>query len=242
MDRQVLNDISRDPPAPAMTAAIFLNGDYEDDAYYLRARERVSLVVAADGGHAFLRRHGLWPDLLVGDFDSLDGALLREAQEAHEAHVEIVRRPVRKDQTDGELAVAEACARTTGEIVLLGALGGDLDHLLGHLCVLRGLSQTGRAARIAAPRLAVRVFCGPHEVTLGAPVGTRVSLISLSADAVVTLRGLEYPVTNAPLPATSCLGVSNAVSAPGATVALADGVLAVMVFDGHETFMGRRER
>jgi len=222
-----------------MTAAIFLNGEYEDAAYYLRARERASFVVAADGGHAFLRRHDLWPDLLVGDFDSLDGELLQEAQEAN---VEIVRRPVRKDQTDGELAVAEACARTSGEIVLLGALGGDLDHLLGHLCVLRGLSQTGRGARIAAPGLAVRVLCGPHEVGLGAPVGTRVSLVSLSPDAVVTLRGLEYPLTNAPLPATSCLGVSNAVAVPGATVALVGGVLALMVFDGDETFAGRRER
>lgn len=222
-----------------MTGAVFLNGDYEDDAYYLRARERASLVVAADGGHAFLRKHGLWPDLLVGDFDSLDGALLREAQEAD---VEILRRPVRKDQTDGELAVAEACARATGEIVLLGALGGDFDHLLGHVCVLRGLAQSGRAARIAAPGMAVRVFYGPHEVALGSPVGTRVSLISLSPNAVVTLRGLEYPVTNAPLAATSCLGVSNAVAAPGATVALAAGVLAVLVFDGDETFVGKRER
>lgn len=222
-----------------MTGAIFLNGEYEDDAYYLRARERASLVVAADGGHAFLRRHGLWPDLLVGDFDSLDETLLLEAQEAA---VEIVRRPVRKDQTDGELAVAEAGARTTGEIVLLGALGGDFDHLLGHLCVLRGLSQAGRAARIAAPGLAVRVFHSPSEVTLGAPVGTRVSLISLSPNAVVTLRGLEYPLTDAPLPATSCLGVSNAVAAPGATVAVVSGVLALMVFDGDEAFAGTRER
>jgi thiamine pyrophosphokinase len=222
-----------------MSCAVFLNGEYEDDTYYLRAREKASLVVAADGGHAFLRRHGLWPDLLVGDFDSLDEDLVREAREAD---IEMLRRPVRKDKTDGELAVAEACARTPDEIVLLGALGGDLDHLLGHVSVLRGLSQTGRAARIASPRLAVRVFHGPHQVTLGAPIGTRVSLISLSPNAVVTLRGLEYPVTNAPLPATSCLGVSNAVAAPEARIALAAGVLAVLVFDGDETFIGKPER
>jgi hypothetical protein len=36
--------------------------------------------------------------------------------------------------------------------------------------------------------------------------------------------------------------VSNAVAAPGATVALVSGVLALMVFDGDETFAGRCER
>jgi thiamine pyrophosphokinase len=222
-----------------VTCAVFLNGEYEEEAFYLRAFASATPVIAADGGHAFLRRHGLWPDVLVGDFDSLDVALLDEAEEAG---VEIVRRPVRKDQTDGELAVAEACARTGGEIVLLGALGGSVDHALGHLCVLRRLATEGRPACIRAPGLAVRVVIGPAEVGLGSPVGTRVSLVSLSDDAVVTLRGLEYPLDRSPLAATSCLGVSNAVAESGAVVTLATGVLALMVFDAGETFAGTCER
>jgi thiamine pyrophosphokinase len=71
-------------------------------------------------------------------------------------------------------------------------------------------------------------------VRLSAGPGTRVSLVSLSPVAVVTLRGLEYPLTSAPLPATSSLGLSNAVATPGATIALEDGVLVIMVHDGDD--------
>jgi thiamine pyrophosphokinase len=211
-----------------VTTAIFLNGTYEDDAFYLERFRDATFVIAADGGHAFLHRHGRWPHLLVGDFDSLDAGLVREAQSAG---VEVVRHPVRKDSTDAELAVAEARARRDEPIVLLGALGGAFDHQLGHVVVLRGLAEAGCDARLVAPGFTMRVAVGPSIVTLSAPVGVRVSLVSLTAVAVVTLRGLEYPLVSAPLPATSSLGLSNAVAASGATIELEDGVLVIMVCD-----------
>lgn len=214
-----------------MSTAIFLNGEYEDDGFYVARYREAGLVIAADGGHAFLRRHDLWPQVVIGDFDSLDAALVREACDAG---IEVVRHPTRKDATDAELAVAEALARSGDEVVLLGALGGDFDHQLGHISLLRGIAESGRAARIASPGLAVRVLCAPATVVLTAAPGTRVSLVSLSPTAVVTLRGLEYPLTEAPLPATSSLGLSNAVAAPGATVTLVGGVLVIMVCDDGE--------
>jgi len=219
--------------------AIFLNGDYEDDAFYAARYAAASLVVAADGGYAFLRRLGLRSHVLVGDFDSLDAGLVAEAEASG---VEVVRHPVRKDQTDAELAVVQAVRRSLDGIELLGALGGAFDHQLGHVSLLRNMAAAGRSARIAAPGFAMRVFYAPAHVALGAPSGTRVSLVALSPAAVVTLRGLEYPLTNAPLAATSCLGLSNEIARSGATVTLASGVLAVMVLHGDETFAGERER
>jgi len=180
-----------------VTCAIFLNGEYDDDDFYLRQFAAAQVVVAADGGHRFLRRHGLWPRLLVGDFDSLDAALVAEARAAG---VEVVEHPVRKDETDGELAVAQAAARWPGEIVLLGALGGALDHVLGHVCILRGLAARGRAGRIASPGLAATVVQSPAALRLGAAVGTRVSLVALSSGVVLTLRGLEYALPGESLP------------------------------------------
>jgi thiamine pyrophosphokinase len=222
----------RDPVGPS---AVFLNGDYEDDRFYVARFHEAGLVIAADGGHAFLRRQGLWPHLLVGDFDSLDAGLVAEAEAQG---IEVERSPVRKDETDAELAVAAAEARSGGEVVLLGALGGGLDHALGHLSVLRGCAQRGRAARILAPGFAACVLFTPVKVTLAASEGTRVSLVALSPAAVVTLRGFEYEVTNAPLPAASCVGLGNAVASAGARIELSTGVLAVLVFDDSETFAG----
>ena len=71
------------------------------------------------------------------------------------------------------------------------------------------------AARLASPRLAVRVAAAPAALTLDAPAGTRVSLAPLGVDAVVTLEGLEYRLHRGVLPAAACLGLGNAVAAPG---------------------------
>ncbi len=219
-----------------MTTVICLNGQYEDEVWYLRQVDAAQAVVAADGGHAFLRRHGRWPALLIGDFDSLDARLVTEARVAG---VEVVTHPTHKDETDAELAVAQAEARFAGDVVLLGALGGALDHVLGHLAILRGAASRGRAARIAAPGLSATVLQGPITARLGAPVGARVSLVALSSDVVLTLRGLEYELTGEPLPASVCRGLSNRVAAPGARIALVSGQLLALVTDGAETFATR---
>ncbi len=225
------------PPAfgdkPPAAAALFLNGDYEDAGYYLEVAHRAGLLVAADGGARFLLEHGLCPHVAVGDFDSLAA---RDVRRLRDAGSEVVRHPVRKDATDGELAADEAVRRGAVELVLAGALGA-LDHTLGHLALLRRLEARGVAARLASPHLAVRVVAAPAALTLDAPPGTRVSLAPLGVDAVVSLEGLEYRLHRGVLPAAACLGLGNAVAAPGpARVLLHEGVVAVLVEDGDETF------
>ncbi len=215
-------------------AAVFLGGVYEETSYYLGWAAAADLVVGADAGAGFLLGAGVRPDLVVGDFDSLPAARLAELEAAG---VELVRHPVRKDQTDGELAVDEARRRGAGELVLAGGLGA-LDHTLGHLAVLRRLEGVGLPSRLVAPCLTARVLEAPAEVYLDAPPGTRVSLVPLGDDAVVTLSGLAYPLARGTLPAAACLGLGNSVAAPGAAIALHSGVVAVLVESGGETFGG----
>ena len=218
-----------------LLAAVFLDGDHEETAFYRAWAATADLVVAADGGARFLVDHGLTPDLVVGDFDSLDAAL---AESLAAAGVELVRHPVRKDLTDGELAVEEARRRGAGELVLAGALGA-LDHTLGHLAILRRLATAGVPARLVAPQLTVRVLVAPAVAGLDAPAGTRVSLVPLGDDATVTLSGLTYPLAAGTLPAAACLGLGNAVADGGAArIEVHQGVVAVVVADGAETFAG----
>lgn len=215
--------------------AVFLDGEYEEPAaYYCAWAAAADLVVAADGGAGFLLAHEITPDLVVGDFDSLDAA---SAERLAAAGVELARHPVRKDVTDGELAVEAARARGAGELVLAGALGA-LDHTLGHLAILRRLAAGGVTARLVAPRLTVRVVCSPAQVVLDAPAGTRVSLAPLGEDAVVSLDGLAYPLVRGTLPAAACLGLGNAVTGRGARIEVHSGELVVLVALGAETFAG----
>ena len=92
-------------PEPDRTrlAVVFLDGDYDDPAYFRGWAEAADMVVAADGGARFLLEQGIRPDVVVGDFDSLPAGAVERLEAAG---VELVRHPVRKDRTDGEMAAA----------------------------------------------------------------------------------------------------------------------------------------
>jgi thiamine pyrophosphokinase len=214
-------------------AVVFLDGEYGDPAWYRALAASSDILLAADGGAAFLARVGLVPQAVVGDFDSLDESI---AGALAEQGVEFVRHPVRKDVTDGELAVEEALRRGAGELLLAGATGA-LDHTLGHLAILRRLAARAIAARLVAPDLAVTVLVAPAEVVLAAPAGVRVSLAPAGSDATVTLEGFDYPLACGTLPADACLGLGNHVLAGGeARIRVHDGAVVALVEWGEEPF------
>ena len=73
------------------------------------------LVIAADAGYRACREAGIVPDLLLGDFDSMD-------QPSDFPNVR--RSPVEKDDTDTMLAVKTALEEGCGEIHIYGGTGG----------------------------------------------------------------------------------------------------------------------
>ena len=215
---------SRDRARPR--AVVFLDGDYRDPGWHRALAAAADLVLAADGGARFLDGIGVTPDAVVGDFDSLEDAAARRLERTG---VRLVRHPVRKDVTDGELAVEEALRLGAAQVVLAGATGA-LDHTLGHLAVLRSLAARGVAARLAAPGLSATVLAAPARVEFATPAGTRVSLVPLGGDAVVTLDGLEYPLDHGVLPVEMCLGIGNHTAGAGpASISLHEGVVALVV-------------
>src|SRR5437763_100902 len=91
-----------------------------------RLRARLSqlnkpFVVAADGGAATALAFGYTPDVVIGDFDSIDSATLHYLQTNG---VTIEPYPRDKDQTDGQLALEHAFLTKPEALFLLGFLGG----------------------------------------------------------------------------------------------------------------------
>ena len=215
------------PGAGPRRAVVFVNGEYEDEEFYRRLFAAGDLTVAADGGAGFLLRNGLVPDVLVGDFDSLAAA---QVEELAVAGARVVRHLERKDFTDGEAAVDEALTWGAQTVVLAGALSRSLDHVLGNLAVLRRVARRGCSARLAAPGLSLAVLARAGELAVPAEAGTRVSLLALSDEAVVSLRGFDYPLDHGTIAAAGCLGIGNAVAASPAAVTLHAGELAVIAF------------
>lgn len=116
-------------------------------------------------------------------------------------------------------------------IVILGATGSRLDHVLGSIAVL-GQALGARAGRgipscILDPRNRIRLVDPDHPLTLAREDqwGTYLSLIPFGGPCRgVTLRGTAYPLENADLDLYSSRGVSNEIVSR-ASLSLREGCL-----------------
>jgi thiamine pyrophosphokinase len=220
-----------------MHAIVVADGDPPDrdalDAAWPGWADGVELVVAADGGARGVAGLGWRPDLVIGDLDSIDDALLAGLVGAG---VEVDRRSLDKDETDAELAVHAAIERGATQVTVLGAFGGPrLDHELANLALLALPDLAGREAVLLDPRARVVLLQAPATgdraacLDLGGPIGAVISLLPFGADAGgVTTSGLRYPLTNEDLAVGPARGLSNVRLAADAAVCLRRGRLLVI--------------
>ncbi len=183
-------------------------------------------VIAADSGLESAAPLGLAVDLVVGDFDSVDPAVLAAAEAAG---VAIERHPVGKDATDLELALDAAARIGARRVVVVGGTGGRVDHLVANLLLLAVPAHAGIAIELLArDARAVAVTRGTAE--LHGRCGALVTLLALGGPARgVTTTGLRYPLHGETLEPASTRGVSNEIVTEPASVEVADGtVLAIL--------------
>ena len=187
----------------------------------LRERPRPGdLQIAADAGLRLCRQLGRTPDLVLGDFDSMD---------VSEAPADALRVPVEKDDTDTGLALREGLRRGCREFFIYGGTGGRrLDHTLANLQSLAFLRENGARGWLY-DRDFVYTVIKNETLTLRREVDWGlVSLFALGDRARgVTLTGLQYPLDHAELTCAFPLGVSNHFAAETATVTVEDGLLLV---------------
>ena len=200
----------------------------EPDAADAAWLDRADVVIAADGGAAWIDRVDRRPDLLVGDLDSADPALV---DRLGQSGMVIERHPADKEASDTELALKAARGRGASEIVLLGALGGDrLDHELANLLLLVDPALADPPVRVVRGGTTVRILRGGDRLEIDGSVGDTVSLLPFGGDvAGVTTAGLRWPLVGATLRVGRSRGLSNEVTAVPASVSLEHGSAALLV-------------
>ena len=196
---------------------IFAAGTY----YGLREKpEAGDLVLAADAGYQICRRENIVPDLLLGDFDSMD-------QPADFDHVHRV--PVEKDDTDTMLAVKTALEQGCDTVYIYGGTGGKrLDHTLANLQTLLYIRRRGARGYLYDDDF---VWTAIENETLTVERTVEWGLLSvfcLGAPASgIDEAGVRYPLAEAALSAEFPLGVSNHILEPRARITVRDGALLV---------------
>lgn len=202
-----------------MNALIVLGGDAPGITLLNSCACQADLLIAADRGLEAFNLAGLEPDLLIGDMDSVDAAVLRR----YEGHVGMERLCCEKDDTDGEAALHLAAERGADRVTFLGALGGRLDHALANLMLLNRAHSLGVQAEILDEK--VRIFRVDGQAVLCGAKGDTVSLLPLGAAHGVTLRGFYYPLEHGTLTSDRTLGISNVVVSDCAQVTAESGDL-----------------
>lgn len=208
-----------------MRAVVFSNGNYDDLPGVAARLSPHDWLICADGALAKLVALGRWPDLLVGDFDSVDAGLLAEAKKRG---VELLTFAQEKDYTDTELAWQEALQRGYRNFLVVGAWGGRLDHSLANLFLLAPFASPGCDIQLTDGTTdAYFVTDTLHLQNIG---GKLVSILAFTPSAQgVTAQGFHWPLTEATLNWGQALGISNIPLADQATVSVRQGTLLVIV-------------
>lgn len=198
--------------------------------YITRIFRPGDFLLAADGGAGVLKHLKLKPDVVLGDFDSLEGEPEDLAREGEKPAIE--SHPVKKDKTDTQLAVEYLMnlKEPPEEIIICGATGNRLDHELGTLLYAASLSSGGGPA-ISLVDARQEAFFVTSEATIDAPPETTVSFIPLTRKVHgVYLEGFHYPLKGGTLRWEQTLGISNVTSAETARVRIAgEGILLAVV-------------
>lgn len=173
-------------------------------------------VIAADRGYDSLMAYGVVPDLVVGDFDSLGYA---------PSHHNVIQLPRAKDDTDMVFALRRGLELGYRRFVLLGGVGGRLEHTLGNLQILDWLTTQGAVGFLAGEKTAATAL-RDGSLTFPAEMSGYLSVFCNSGTARgVYLRGLRFPLEDYTMHSSFPIGVSNEFLGRQATVSVTEGSL-----------------
>ena len=185
-----------------------------------------SFIIACDKGYEHLCELKIKADVIIGDFDSASKEVTEE--KAHGAAV-IKLNPI-KDDTDTEAALRYALEHTNGDIIILGALGGRIDHSLGNIALLGMGLKAGRKVYILDSLNRLQMLQGGQKLIINAneQYGKYVSVFPYQSVASgVTMEGFKYPLRDAKIEGFNTLTVSNEIVDATASISIESGFLLV---------------
>lgn len=190
-----------------MSRCIIVGGaDINNYDYIRTSLQSDDYVIFCDSGLKHLSALQVKPSLIVGDFDSHENPHL---------DTETIVLPCEKDDTDTVYAMKEAIKRGFDTFLLIGVVGGRLDHTLGNISMLLYLDSHGCKGTIIDDY-------SEMEIISSAPAYIEdkyefFSLLNITGCAKgITIQNAKYPLNDGEITCDYQYGVSNEVL-PGKT-------------------------
>ena len=185
------------------------------------------MIMAADSGMDFLYRNHLTPDIIVGDFDSVDHDALDFFKEDN--RIEFCRLNPEKDDTDTEYAIRDALSRGITRLTILGGTGSRIDHVLGNISLIGIGLEENVEIELVDEHNRVRMIDKPLSIRKDEQFGRFVSLIPYTGRVEhVTLTGFKYTLDDYTMGGFNSLGVSNEIAEEVAHIEFRSGILLVI--------------
>lgn len=206
-------------------AVIVSGGMLQEKFASAKLRElEYDVLIGVDRGVEFLYRHQIKPNYIVGDFDSLSEEIVQFYRE--NTDVFIRKFNPEKDFSDTEIAVHQAMELNCEEIILLGATGNRIDHVLANIQVLAIPHRKGIRAEIIDENN--RIYLIEHEAVLekSQMYGKYFSVFPLDrCIEKFSIVGAKYPLHNHRLCPYDSLCVSNQAKEEQVRITFSEGIV-----------------
>lgn len=195
-----------------MEVSIIANGTVKNGTW-LR-KNLVGIVIAADGGANTCLKHGITPDYVIGDFDSVKKTTLARFKKTS-----VIMKVPDQDRTDLQKALTLAHKLAATRISVFGAIGTEFDHTLGNIlsldtkCVLRDETHDIRIVE--------------KRAMISGKRGDIVSVVALTSVRGLSYSGLKWQAPKRALP-VGWLGVRNRLARKRARIRLTKGKVAII--------------
>ena len=142
----------------------------------------------------------------ICDFDSYENPHLE---------AETIVLPCEKDDTEAVFAVKAALKRGFQDFLLIGVIGGRLDHTLGNVSLLLMLDAQGKRAIVLDDHSEMEIVSDkPARIEDRYPYFSLLNISGLARG--ITIQNAKFPLSNAEIPCEYQYGISNEVL-PGMT-------------------------
>lgn len=187
------------------------------------------LVIAVDGGYMYSRVLEITPDVIIGDFDSLEEPYASEVRELEESEsARVIRLEREKDDTDTMAAIRYGLQAGCRDFHLYAAMGGRLEHTIANLQSLLFLKKNG-AKGYLWDAFSMTTVIREESLSFQKSMEGMLSVFAVDGDAKgVTETGLKYELHDAVLENSFPKGISNEFIGEEATVSVRDGALLVL--------------
>lgn len=169
-------------------AYVFFNGQLEGskEFYTKLINEKKGDIYCADGGANHLEFLNILPLEIWGDLDSVTKEIIEKYRINK---VRIKKFPKDKDYTDGELILQHISKLNYDEIIVIGGLGGRIDHLLTNLNLIFKFKNLKFVTEKE------KIFSIEKKAELIELKGKTISFVPFSEKVEgLTLEGFKYPL------------------------------------------------